>query len=485
MNPIYRYLNDADGKGADAHTVQGPYRVLELEGRRGIHPTSIHTRIEFPRHTLNAPQGSATYWVFALEEVFTFHKRDVMYTGVNKAPHLLTLLTDHPDIGNFEEACFVWTYEATWHPAFLAKFYKGDVFLDAIRAPQKAYAMASGFEIERHRWYQFTLTWDFEREEIFIYANGVRVACADRYHTAFKRDSTGPKLYSARPIYCFGELAFYDHALSAEAVAALYQQQAGSIDPAFQRQLRRMYAGEDVKPFDFVLDADWITRVRLDLRQPQQLDAFRVQGITEHIGITEEGLHIRTPQLPYEPDNRGNQMYLWLRDRFEGDVYIDCAFRPNQAFGLGVLVFQASGMSREDIEQDYAPRTTGNMQWIHSSDMRCYHLEYYRHMTAVRNDIDNVALIKNPYQWPLAFACLREVLHPGQWHRLQVVQQRGQIHIAINGMLICTGEERPFSNNGPVLTAGRIALRCMIQTDMHFRDLHIATRKLPYAEVSG
>jgi hypothetical protein len=483
MSIIHHYNKDLSSGLSESGRTDGPFRILELDGRKGINPTSIHTLIQYPAHNLNEAKGSLSYWVFALEEIFTFSRRDIMFTELNKGPHLFTLLSDNPNLGNFSDAAFLLTYEAAWHPAFLAKFYKGDVFLDAIRAPQKAYAMASAFEMHRNRWYQFTLTWDFEKGEIFIYANGVRVASSDRLHTAFWRDRTGDSLYSGKPVFCFGEMKFHDNVLGPEEVAALYETDAIETDAAFQADLRRVYAGENPEPFNFEPEDDWNTRLQLSLEDPGHLEKFRIQGIAPVVEITEEGLHIKTLPEPYEPDNRGKQMYLWTRDRFEGDLYVEFEFRPNQDFGLSVLVLQASGMTREDLEQDYPLRTTGNMHWIHSSDMRNYHLEYFRHMTAVRNDFDNAALVKNPYQMPLGFACLAAKLEIGEWHRLQVLQEGTDITVAIDGRRCFTASDRPFGNNGPVLNCGRIAIRCMINTDMHFRNLVVANRTLPYREI--
>jgi hypothetical protein len=464
-------------------SVCGPCRFLELDGRKGINPTSIHTVVSYSHHNLNRPCGSLTYWVFSLEEIFNFLKRDVMFTMANRSPHLFPLLTDNPDLGDFENATFWLGYEAQWHPAFLAKFYRGDVFLDAIRSPQKAYAMASAFEFQPNRWYQITLTWNFPEEEIFIYANGVRIAGSDRFHSAFRRDATGPVLYSGKPTLCFGELKFIDGMLAPEEAAALYLEESTCIDEAFQSGLRRTFAGAQLESFSFREGPEWVTKLDVNFKDKAHLQRFRIQGIVDKAQITPEGLHIATVKEAYEPQNRGKQMYLWSRDTFEGDLYVEYEFRPNQPFGLSLLVFQASGMSREDLELDYPVRTTGNMHWIHSADMRCYHLEYFRHMTAVRNDLDNAALVKNPYQWVMGFGCLEDPLKEHCWHKLQVLQEEGSITAALNGKKLFTANDRPFGNNGPVLNFGRIAIRCMINTDMHFRNLKVLNRHPPYREI--
>jgi hypothetical protein len=483
--PLNAYLRTPENPTTDRASIDGPFRVLELNGRKGVHPTSIHSLIRFPGHNLNQTRGSLTYWVFALEEVASFWSRDVMFTELNKNPSMLPLLSDNPDLGNFIEAAFLLTFESGWHPAFMAKFYRGDIFADAIRPPQKAYAMASAFEMERDQWYQFGLSWDFDAEEVYLYVNGVRIGSSDRFHTAFKRDLIGPELFSGKPVYCFGELKLFDLVMGTDDFKRLFEEEVTGFDPQLQKRLQRVHAGQDLEEFSFTPKSPWQKRFQTGLRNPSDLDNFKLQGVVEKMETTPEGLRIRTVDEPYELRNHNKQMYLWIRGFFEGNLYVEYDFRPNHDFGLSVLVFQASGMSREDIERDYPQRTTGNMLWIHSSDMRNYHLEYFRHMNAVRNDIENAALIKNPYQWPLGYSCSQQPLTIGLWHRLQVLQKGPEITVAIDGIRQFTAFDRAFVNNGPILRCGRIALRCMINTDMHFRDMTVWTRPTRFRELTS
>jgi hypothetical protein len=120
------------------------------------------------------------------------------------------------------------------------------------------------------------------------------------------------------------------------------------------------------------------------------------------------------------------------------------------------------------------------MSWVHSSDIRNYHIEYYRKMNAVRNDNANAAMIKNPYQYPLGYGTLDEPLAVEEWHKLQVVQRGNEFTCAINGKVVFEAVDKKFSNNGPVLNFGHIALRCMVNTDMAFRNLKVYNRPLPY-----
>lgn len=481
-SPLIEYFTELDSGEIGNVQINGEYRLLELDGRVGVNPTSIHTIIQFDKHNLNDEQGTLTYWVFSLEEIFTFLKRDVMFTAENKVPYIISILTDHVNIGEFNDAHFAMTYEATWHPQFVAKFYKGSVHKDAIEPPKKAKSMASAFEIHRNQWYQITLSWNAPKDEYNIYVNGVKVAAADSFHKNLHRDIIGDKLYSGRPLLVFGELKFYNYAFSQNEARQTFYEEATYVNPEFQSHLEEVYAGGKDKDFTWEPDGNWAISYDRTLKEDDILNDFYVQGRPLSVTVEKDGLNLQTIREPYTFENTVNQMYLWCKQYFEGDIYIEYEFRPNQEFGLTLLVFQASGMSRENFMRDYEPRIAGTMLTIHSSDVRNYHLEYYRHMSDVRNDIGTYGLVKNPYQYPIGFATTQNRLEVNQWHKLQVLQRGEKITVAINGKELFTAIDRKFSNNGPVLTAGNIAFRCMINTDVTFRNLKVYNKKLPYSE---
>ena len=64
------------------------------------------------------------------------------------------------------------------------------------------------------------------------------------------------------------------------------------------------------------------------------------------------------------------------------------------------------------------------------------------------------------------------------WLRLDFLQTGGRIQCAINGQAVLDVEDRADQNNGPVLTAGRFAIRCMTRTDILIRNLSVRTRPL-------
>lgn len=53
--------------------------------------------------------------------------------------------------------------------------------------------------------------------------------------------------------------------------------------------------------------------------------------------------------------------------------------------------------------QEYPLRASGRMGMIFKEDVWNYHWEYYREMADVRNDLASFAIIKNPFNKPIAF----------------------------------------------------------------------------------
>lgn len=463
--------------------VEGAYRILEQDGRRAVHCTSIHSLVTLAGHTLAGLQGSLSLWVLPLEDVNTYRVRDVMFTAENKNPWLFPLLADTPDMGNMEQAAFALNYDSGWHPSLECKFYRGDNFQDILDPPHKAHAVSSHFHFHRQRWYQMTVTWDFDAERIGVYANGVRVATHDVYHDGFHRDLPGETLYAGKCIYAFGQLDCYEQALTDEQVGLIYQQQAGTGDPELVKELVATHMGREHPLFSWQPDADWLLVYKRSLTEPDILDEFYIQGVTEEVAIEREGLRIRTPAIPYSRHSRDQQMYLWTERTFEGDIVVDVEFQSLQDFGLALLLFHGSGMSREDFMEDYPRRTSGLMKTVHSEDVRNYHVEFFRKMNVLRNDVASIAMIKNPYQWPLAYGTHVEQLAANTWHRLQVRMVDGHVTLVMNGQVWAEGDDRSNANNGPRLNFGRIALRCMVNTHMRFRNLKVYTHTLPYTVV--
>jgi hypothetical protein len=113
------------------------------------------------------------------------------------------------------------------------------------------------------------------------------------------------------------------------------------------------------------------------------------------------------------------------------------------------------------------------MTMVYGEDVRSYHWEYYREMNDMRNDLDNSAFMKQPWNYPLAFATRKVPLEKEIWHKLQFLQINNKLIGSIDGNIMFECTDDSFTNNGPVLDFGRIAIRCMLHTKMIFRNLKV------------
>jgi hypothetical protein len=135
---------------------------------------------------------------------------------------------------------------------------------------------------------------------------------------------------------------------------------------------------------------------------------------------------------------------------------------------------------------DYPLRTTGSMKMVYGEAVRNYHWEFFRGMDDTRNDVASNALIKQPWNHPLAYHCAAAPLKLHQWHRLQFVQEGGRLRGAIDGVVVFDVNDAAGSFTGSHYTHGHLAIRCMTKTRNFYRNLRIWTRPVcPELQISN
>jgi hypothetical protein len=97
-------------------------------------------------------------------------------------------------------------------------------------------------------------------------------------------------------------------------------------------------------------------------------------------------------------------------------------------------------------------------------------------MCDVRNDLVSHAMLKNPWYRPMAFQVEDRRWELDRWYRCDYLQEGARIRGSIDGVQVIDTTDTGFDNNGPVFRHGRIALRCMMRTDMTFRNLVVRAR---------
>lgn len=473
QQPVYSYLNDFSLKDTNTLKLNGPARVINLHGRSGINMTSIKSVLELKAHNLKNEKGTVTIWVMPLEEMSAFDNKPGM---IISNPNYTTypFLSDYANPLDFNKANFKLAWTPRWHPSLIAQFGKGSFYEEAFNIPYKALVSVSHFTFNKNKWYQLALSWDYKNNKYALFVNGIQVGRENQFGMSTPhRDTINSSLYLGNPELCFSEIRFYKEVFSPEQASAHFKSETTDYDKTLNDELLYTYAGKGRKSFDWKLDASWQQKMSISMTNKSDLDSFYVQGNPVKVEVTKDGLLVETVNKEYTGSLLDSQVYVWSNRPFEGNLYVEYDFKVVRPGGLSLLMVQASGMNREDFMADYPLRTSGRMTTVYGEDVRNYHWEYYREMADMRNDVENSALMKNPFLYPLSFGSLNAPVKKEVWHKLQFLQIDNKLVGAIDGIIMVEFKDDGFSNNGPVYDFGRIAIRCMVHSKLLFRNLKV------------
>ena len=537
----FHYLSmDGSERGVQ---MNGRFRCISMDGRTGFQAESIHSRVVIPRHTVDQDKGALTLWALALEDLWCESNQQHIRKH-DPAAYNYVILSDQPQIRDWESAAFSLIFCAGWYPQYFVKFGAGRIYPDVYRK-RLGYASAGHFSFPALKWIQLGVCWDLQNNDYRIFANGVKIGCENKFlqpgcgpglpddpeKLQMVKEPCGDTLCLGNTAMAFSDLKFYDRSLSDGDMAQMYRAEVIRPDAKLDAELRKVYLGEEFKKDTWLPDAGWELKMDAPLNRPEDLELFYLQGNTKSVRVTDAGLEVHTrfekehqslaqadfqddlfhqtlpgsdpvtcgpvfrefepgePVLKLDPGwarrkpgvDGENQMYLWSWQSFEGDLALEFEFMLKKEFGLGLLCLQATGMQREDFMKDYPLRKSGSMSMVVWENIRNYHWEWFREMGDTYNAVNTQAVCKEPWMKPLAYACQPERLSKNEWHTLRFVQEGGHLRGIIDGEVIWEADDIPNENNGPVYTAGHIALRCMLGTHLVYRNLKVWNRSLPYA----
>ena len=267
-----------------------------------------------------------------------------------------------------------------------------------------------------------------------------------------------------------------------------------NIDPVLQADLELKQTGKGLPKFTWTPDKEWETRLELPLNRIEDFQQFFIQGYGNGVEVTDQGFHVKTPSmeeankstgigkawtdLPGKPARDMTRMYIWTRKTFEGDLYFSMDVKILEHGGLSLLLLQAAGMQGEDFMEDYFLRTNGSMVTVYGEDVRNYSWEYYRDMVDIRNDVATHHIGKNPWSKPLDAQVEDRIWELDRWYKVEFLQEGAHIRCAIDGVTVLDAMDSGLTGQGPVLHNGHIAIRCMMRTNVMFRNLHVMNRPL-------
>ena len=459
--------------------MHGNYRLIKKDGRIGWNALEKQAVIELLDHNVNEPEGAISVWFMSLEELCTTLRYD-NFRMHNQFYDNYAIISDQREVCDHDNATFCINWNCGWYPQLSGKFFKGAIYPTGYAPVPKAIVTAGHCSFDKEEWYQLVFTWNKPENRYQIYINGILVAHSDTYTNGMEWEQAGERLYLGNPTFCISDIAFYQDELQSEEIKKLFKDECCQVKDYVQKELESVFADKEKVPFQWEPDEDWETALELSLDKEEQREQFYVQGAVDSVYVTEEGFLIDTPNHVPKHDNFGqdlDQMYLWTKQSFEGDLYVEFDFKSIRPGGLALLMFQASGMQREDFMKEYPLRTNGSMSKVHSEDVRNYHWEFFREMNDTRNDVCSQVVLKNPWFRPLGFHCMETPLTRDEWHTLKLLQRGASIQCVIDDIIVLDLKDDGFGNNGPILSAGHLAIRCMVRTKMLFRNLKVMNRR--------
>lgn len=483
--PLYRYRFGENTEGSLPPAFpRGPGRTVTRMGRPAVVFDRLHSGFALTRNTLQADRGTAALWVCPLDDI-TSQAQHPQHREHNPGYDHYIFLSDLEQPIDARPAQFALYLHTWWHPVFMAKWARGDYQSLFWSHDRGAIAIANHMRLHRDRWQHLACSWDRTRGLYKIYVNGVLVGTEDKsYEGVIPNQPAGPVAYGGAPRTAYGEVSFYDDVLADDQVHALAHDGSYPLDPELYRETKKEHAhGEPAEFTPPDLNADgWSSQLELPLTRDEDLLAFYHQGCNNGTSVSENGLRVTTPELgnyydaPKPPWGDQTRMYLWTRQTFEGDLYVTFEFELHRHGGLALLMTQAAGMHGEDFIHTYHPRVDGSMSMVCWEDVRNYHWEYMREMCDIRNDVATHAMLKNPWYKPMSYLATQDQWELGRTYRLHYLQRGNHILGAIDNVKVIDAVDTSWDNNGPVLRNGAVALRCMMRTDMTFRNLAIYNR---------
>ncbi len=460
-------------------------RLVQRKGRAGWLGRTPLDCLRLPDHPINKPRGSLTVWLLPLEDLSTMqrlpqHHKHLPHSGRYR------ILSDRAD-RDLTAAHFALAWDNWWHPNLIAKFAEGFEPWEIHNEPSRAFVGAGHFTFRRDHWHCVGLSWDHEADRYLLYVNGFLVGTSDSFVRdfggSFFREDAGPDLFAGNSAIAISEVAAWSEPLDRETFRRIYQAGSGSgqIDPGLDDGLSALYGPAPAPvPLAFEPGSDWAERFAAPLADPAELERFYIQGNSPAVKIEDGRMVVRTGggPIPNHATFAEQQLYIWPEAFFEGDLYVEFDFMPLAHGGLSLLMLQASGMQREDFMACYPRRTTGSMSMVCWEDVRNYHWEYFREMNDVRNDRISHGLVKNPWYHAMGYATRSGRYALNEWHRVQYLQEGARLRGIVDGDNVLDVTDNPFSNNGPVLQAGRLAIRVMARSQIAFRNLRVFNRSV-------
>ncbi len=307
------------------------------------------------------------------------------------------------------------------------------------------------------QWIHLAFSWDAAAGRFQGYLNGTPVRLPG---TQFVPWSTGEAerliLHAAR--WALADVRVFAREITADEVLA-------TVPSVYRGALDHTLGAQPLGPFD-PADYRGDQLMHLPLASAEDLDGWRMEGP----GAVEfhDGWMRMWSTMPEAPGGEGHLVHWCPRD-LPADFLLEFDCRVRSEYGLNIVFFCATGRGGEDVfDPALAPRT-GIFGHYTNGDLNCYHVSYFAQganapgrITSNLRKNDGFYLVDNG---PLG-------IQPGSAavHHVAILKQGGRIRVGVDGRAIIDWFDDGVQY-GPVLGAGKIALRQMRWTVADYRNL--------------
>lgn len=324
------------------------------------------------------------------------------------------------------------------------------------------------------QWIHLAFTWDASSGRFQGYLNGTPIRVPGTRFPPWDAGRTERILVHASR-WAIADLRVYGRWVEGEEVRAM-------VPPVYRGALDHTVGAQPLGSFDPSPQRGELL-LRVPLAQPEDTACWRMEG-PGAVSFRDGWMELRsmTPQAS-GPD--GHIVYWCDRD-LPADFLLEFDCRIRSAYGLNIVFFCAKGRKGEDVLDPTLGSRTGVFGHYTMGDINCYHVSYFAEAASAPGRVTS-NLRKNHGFYLVDNGPLG--IPPGSngVHRVAILKQGGWIRIGVDGRLLIDWFD-DGAHYGPVLGAGKFALRQMRWSVAEYRDLVVHAVKpmdAPLLKYSG
>lgn len=422
----------------EEHAVKNNERGLQMIELSGLHPESSPWAgvkayqggpVSVPLDTPLGPQGTVMAWIRIDEPI-------INGPGVETDGGTILEL---PGVGRLN----LWWYSGyggvVWE--FPHNPRLGSVELPGLPGPQ---------------WLHVCYTWDAPNGRFQGYINGTPIKIPGTKNKAWQSQAAAElKVDASR--WAVAGVALADHWIEREdALAAVPSIYRGALDHTLGAQALGTVEADDWRG-DLVFENP--------LGSPEDIEGWRMEGPGEV--EFHDGWMRMWSTTPDAPGNEGHLVH-WCPEDHPADFLLEFDVRILSDNGLNIIFFCAKGRGGEDALDPNLSERTGIFGHYTMGDLNCYHTSYYagpgRTTTNMRKN-HGFYLVDNG---PIGIQSGDHDIH-----HVGLLKKGGTIRVTVDGRCVMDWHD-DGRQYGPVLGAGKLALRQMKLTTAEYQNLRVS-----------